>query len=81
MIHRCGRCTGELDSAGVCHWCKTGRRPPPPRAEDEHEIEPPDSMEGAIENLRGSWRELVLVVGEAPGLEKLLDRLEAWLGR
>ena len=26
--HHCKICNGELDSAGVCHWCKAGRKPP-----------------------------------------------------
>lgn len=33
-VHRCNKCNGVLDSAGVCHWCKMGKKPPPAQESD-----------------------------------------------
>ncbi len=35
VLHKCEKCDGVLDSAGVCQWCKAGRQPP--LEEDERE--------------------------------------------
>jgi len=66
-LHRCDVCTGILDSAGVCHWCKEGKLPPHEPVPEVRTDEP--GLDGTNEAHPAWWR------GQERGAEGVIEVL------